>query len=69
MSLSQIEELPRAFCSERGKVCGSQGSENNRWCSVTVPSSVVPSEVIGASSGVCSQTPSGGGHSYFWSQR
>ena len=40
----------------------SQGSEsNNRWCSVTVPSSVVPSEVVGVTSGSCSGNPSGGG--------
>ena len=40
----------------------SQGSEsNNGWRSVTMPFSVVPSELTGAASGACSQTPSGGG--------
>ena len=40
----------------------SQGSErNNRQCSVTTPSSVVPSEVTGEANGACSWTPSGGG--------
>ena len=39
----------------------SQGSEsNNRWCLVTMPSSVVRSEVIGTASDACSWTPSGG---------
>ena len=39
----------------------SQGSEsNNGWCLVTMPSSVVLSEVIGVTSGTCSWTPSGG---------
>ena len=40
----------------------SQGREgNNGWCSVIMPSSVVTSEVIGATSGTCSLTPNGGG--------
>ena len=44
-----------------GWVC-SQGSEsNNRWCSVTMSFSVVPSEVVGAASDFCSGIPSGGG--------
>ena len=35
-----------------------QGSEsNNRWCSVAVPSSMVPSEVIWVASGAYSLTP------------
>ena len=39
----------------------SQGSEsNNRWYLVAVPSFVLTSEVTGATSGACSQTPSGG---------
>ena len=39
-----------------------QGREsNNRWCLLTMPSSVVHSEVFGATSGVRSWTPSGGG--------
>ena len=43
-----------------GCVC-SQGSEsNNRWCLVTILSSVVLSEVTGAASGACSQTPRSG---------
>ena len=44
-----------------GWMC-SQGSEsNNRWCSITASSSVVPPEVAGAASGSCSGIPSGGG--------
>ena len=40
----------------------SQGSESkNGWCSIAVPSSVLTSEVTGASVGICSQNPSGGG--------
>lgn len=43
-----------------GQVC-SQGSENNnRWRSVAVPSLLLTSEVTGAASGGCSQTPGGG---------
>ena len=42
-----------------GQVCSHESESNNRWCSVTVPSSVVPSDVVGASSGACSGTPSG----------
>ena len=39
----------------------SQGSEsNNRWCLVTMHSSVVPSKVVGATSGASSWIPSGG---------
>ena len=38
----------------------SQGSEsNNRWLLVAVPSSLLTSEVLGASGGACSQTASG----------
>ena len=51
-------------CLEHLAVAGCvspQGNENNNgWCSGTVPSSVVPSEVIGATSVACSWTPSGG---------
>ena len=37
----------------------SQGSKgNNRWCSVTMSFSVVPSEVVGAASDFCSGIPS-----------
>ena len=44
-----------------GQVC-SQGSENNnRWCSVIMSFSVVPSKVVGAASDFCSGVPSGGG--------
>ena len=42
-------------------VCSQGGESNNRWCLVTMPSSVVTSEVIGATSGGCYRTPSGGG--------
>ena len=35
-------------------------TENNRWYSVAMPSSVVPSELTGATSGASSTTPSGG---------
>ena len=43
------------------QVC-SQGSKvNNRWCSITMSFSVVPSEVVGAASDFCSGIPSGGG--------
>ena len=42
------------------QVC-SQGSEsNNGWCSVAVPSFLPTYEVLGVTSGVYSQTPSGG---------
>ena len=62
MSFRQIEKVTRAFGSGRGRVCDSQASEsNNRWCSITMSTSVVPSEVVGASSGSCSGIPSGGG--------
>ena len=53
--------VPEAFGSGSGRVCEFPGSEsNNRWCLVTMPSSVVPSEVIGATSCAYSWTPSGG---------
>ena len=40
----------------------SQGSENNSgWYSVTMPPSVVPSEVTGAAIGACPWTPVRGG--------
>ena len=40
----------------------SQGTKrNNRWCFISVSSSVVPSEVFGAASSSCSEIPSGGG--------
>ena len=42
-----------------GRVC-SQENESNKWYSVSMPSSVLPSEVIGAASGACSWTPRGG---------
>ena len=42
-------------------VC-SQGSEsNNKWFSVEVTSSLLTSEVPGATGDACSWTPSGGG--------
>ena len=44
-----------------GPVC-SQGSKgSNRWCSITMSFSVVPSEVVWAASGFCSGISSGGG--------
>ena len=41
-------------------MCSEGNESNNGWCSITVSSSVVPSEVIGAASGAGSVTPSGG---------
>ena len=43
-----------------GCVSSKESERNNRWCSVTMPSSVVPSEVIGAASGARLWNPSGG---------
>ena len=44
-----------------GRVC-SQGSEsNNRWCSIAMSFSVVPSEMVEAASYFCSGIPSGSG--------
>ena len=54
--------LPRAFgigSSRAGVLLGSES--NNRWCSVTMSSFVVPSEVVGAASGSCSGIHSGDG--------
>ena len=39
----------------------SQGSENNKWCLVALPSSVLTSEVSGVAGGACSWSPMGGG--------
>ena len=44
-----------------GQVCSQVSKSNNRWCSVTMSFSVVPSEVVGAASGSCSGIPSGSG--------
>ena len=49
-----------------GQVC-SQGSESNRWFSITM-SSVVPSEVVGAASDFCSGPPVVVGHAHLWNQ-
>ena len=52
---------PQCLAVAAGRV-HSQGSDsNNGWCLVAVPSSVMTSEVTGATGGVCSWTPSGGG--------
>ena len=44
-----------------GCVSSQVSESNNRWCWVTMPSSVGSSEVIGATSNACSGTPRGGG--------
>ena len=44
-----------------GWVCSQGSKSNNRWCSITMSFSVVPSEVVGAASDFCSGIPSGGG--------
>ena len=59
-------EQASGHCLERLAVAaagwvGSQGSESNRWCSVTMSFSAVSSEVVGAASGSCSETSSGSG--------
>ena len=52
--------LEHLAVAARGVMC-SQGCKcNNRWCSVIITSSVVSSEVIGATCGACSWTLSGG---------
>ena len=43
-----------------GRVCSQESETNNRWCSVTVPSYVVLSEVIRATNHACSHTPVSG---------
>ena len=40
-------------------VCSQGNESNNRWCSITMSFSVVPSEVVGAASDFCSGIPSG----------
>ena len=42
-------------------VCSQRSESNNRWYSVAMSSSVVPSEVGGAASGSCLVIPSGSG--------
>ena len=67
--LRKIWAVPRAFGSGSGMVCKLQVSESNKgWCLVLMPSSMVPSEVIGSASGTFSQTLSGGSHTYLQSQ-
>ena len=44
-----------------GQVCSKGSKSTNRWCSITMSISVVPSEVVGAASDFCSGIPSGGG--------
>ena len=42
-------------------VSSQKGENNQGWCSVTMPLSMVTSEVTGVAGGACSQTSSGGG--------
>ena len=42
-------------------VCSQQSKNNNRWCSDSMSSSVLPSEVIVTASDSCSGTSSGSG--------
>ena len=61
MSLRQIQAVPEHLAVAAAGCMHFLGSEsNNRWCLVAMPSSLVPSEVVGAASGNCPQTPSGG---------
>ena len=52
--------LARSAVAPTGLVCSQGWESNNRWCSVTLPSSVVPLRWLGATGGACSWTPSGG---------
>ena len=62
MSLGRFKRFPEHLPVAASGCVSFQGSEStNTRCLVTMPSSVVPSEVIGATSSAYSQTPSGGG--------
>ena len=45
----------------RGRLCSWGSKSKNRWCSITMSSSLVSSEVVEAAGGSCSGIPSGGG--------
>ena len=65
--LGRDSDQASGHCPERlaviaaDQVCSQESESNNRWCSVTVPSCVLASEVTGATTSACSGTPNGSG--------
>ena len=50
-------------------VCSLGSKSNKKWCSIVVPFSVMPSEVVGAASDFFIQISLAVvGHAHFWSQ-
>ena len=54
-----FQQCPEPLAAATARHVCSQGSEDNKCCSVVVPSSVVTPGVTGALGGACSLSPSG----------